>query len=87
MHNTTDTTNTGKPSRLKTILFAVIFMAIGSVVSNYIAASYYWTPKYNDAYRNGKIDQASEDSNKARARIDQENHRLADRVLGSTSSN
>ena len=86
MHNTTDTTSSSKPSRLKTILFAVIFMAIGSVVTNYIAASYYWTPKYNDAYRNGKIDQASEDSNKVKAQIDQESHRLADRVLGSTSN-
>jgi hypothetical protein len=86
MHNTTDATNNGKPSRLKTILFAVIFMAIGSVVTNYIAASYYWTPKYNDAYRNGKIDQASEDTAKTQARLDEENHRLADKVLSSTSN-
>lgn len=85
MHNATDATNSGKSSRLKKVLFAIVFMAIGAGIAG-MATTYYWNVKYNDAYRNGKIDQASEDTAKVQAQADLENHRLADRILSSTSN-
>jgi hypothetical protein len=85
MHNTNDATNSGKPSRLKKILFAIVFMAVGAGITG-LASTYYWNAKCSEAYGNGKIDQASLDSAKMQAQVDQDNHRLAEKFLTSTSN-
>ena len=85
MFDTRDMQTRSKPSRLKRILFAVIFMAIGSGIT-YIATGYYWAGKYDDGYRIGKIDQATDDKSKVTAQQEEADHRLAEKALGSSSN-
>ena len=85
MYNTTDTTNNSKPTRLKKILFAIVFMAIGAGITS-IATGYYWSGKYDDGYRIGKIDQAQADNDKAKSQQNEDGHRLAEKLLPSSSN-
>jgi hypothetical protein len=85
MFDTNDAHTPSKPSRLKRILFAVIFMAIGSGIT-YIATGYFWSGKYDDGYRIGKIDQATEDKSKVTAQQEEADHRLAEKALNSPSN-
>jgi hypothetical protein len=73
-----------QPSRLKRILTAVVFMAIGSCITG-VAMGYYWTGQCSQQYNLGQIDGAEQGRKQVQAQEQERIHKLSDGALTTTN--